>query len=145
MPTSNFTTLNPSQIRRRNRRMLLHELRLRGALSRADLARATGLTPPAVASIVQDLIEAGFVRETGRRKSARGQPPIEIEIAKDGGYAVGLRVAATGYDFVVSDLGGDMIASGRGELPGEEAEELLEFMTGLYVGLADKYGEGRSL
>ncbi len=145
MSTSSFTTLNPSQIRRRNRRMLLHELRLRGALSRADLARATGLTPPAIASIVQDLIEVGFVRETGRRKSVRGQPPIEIEIAKDGGYAVGLRVAATGYDFVVSDLGGEMIASGRGELPGEDAEELLEFMTELYVGLADKYGEGRSL
>jgi predicted NBD/HSP70 family sugar kinase len=125
--------------------MVLHELRLSGALSRAELARATGLTPPAIASIVQDLIEAEFVRETGRRKSVRGQPPIEIEIAKDGGYAVGLRVASNGYDFVVSDLGGDMIASGRGELPGEDADGLLVFMTELYVGLADKYGAGRSL
>lgn len=141
----NFTTLNTSQVRRRNRRILLHELRLNGALSRAELARASGLTPPAIASIVQDLIEAGLVREAGRRKSLRGQPPIEIEIAKDGGYAIGLRIAANGYDFVVSDLGGDMIAGGNGDFPDGETGDLLDFITGLYVGLAEQHGAGRSL
>lgn len=124
---------------------MFHELRLRGSLSRAELARATGLTPPAIAGIIQDLLDAGLVREAGRRKSARGQPPIEIEIARDGGYAVGLRVETRGYDFVVSDLGGEVVASGRGDIPGEEPEELLEFLTALYEGLAEKYGAGRSL
>lgn len=124
---------------------MLHELRLRGSLSRAELARATGLTPPAIASIIQDLLDAGLVREAGRRKSARGQPPIEIEIAREGGYAVGLRVETRGYDFVVSDLGGEVVASGQGEIPGEKPEELLEFLAVLYEGLAEKYGAGRSL
>lgn len=124
---------------------MLHELRLRGSLSRAELARATGLTPPAIASIIQDLLDAGLVREAGRRKSARGQPPIEIEIAREGGYAVGLRVETRGYDFVVSDLGGEVVASGQGEIPSEEPEELLEFLAVLYEGLAGEYGAGRSL
>ena len=57
-------------------------------MSRAELARFTGLTPQAIANIVDDLIGGGLVREAGRRKSPRGQPPIAIEIANDGGYAV---------------------------------------------------------
>jgi predicted NBD/HSP70 family sugar kinase len=142
---ANPSASNASDIRRRNRRLMLHELRLRGSLSRAELARATGLTPPAIASIIQDLLDAGLVREAGRRKSARGQPPIEIEIAREGGYAVGLRVETRGYDFVVSDLGGEVVASGQGEIPGEKPEELLEFLAVLYEGLAEKYGAGRSL
>lgn len=124
---------------------MLHELRLRGSLSRAELARATGLTPPAITSIIQDLMSAGLVREAGRRKSARGQPPIEIEIAREGGYAVGLRVDTRGYDFVVSDLGGEVVAGGQGEIPPGGPEELLEFLAALYEGIAAKYGAGRSL
>lgn len=142
---ANPSASKASDIRRRNRRLMLHELRLCGSLSRAELARATGLTPPAIASIIQDLLDAGLVREAGRRKSARGQPPIEIEIAREGGYAVGLRVETRGYDFVVSDLGGEVVASGRGQIPGEQPEELLAFLTALYEGLAEKYGAGRSL
>ncbi|MBN9236670.1 MULTISPECIES: ROK family transcriptional regulator [Phyllobacteriaceae] len=142
---ANLPASNASDVRRRNRRLMLHELRLRGSLSRAELARATGLTPPAIAGIIQDLLDSGLVREAGRRKSARGQPPIEIEIAREGGYAVGLRVDTRGYDFVVSDLGGEVVASGQGEIQGEEPEELLEFLAALYEGLAEKYGAGRSL
>jgi len=142
---ANPSASNGSDIRRRNRRLMLHELRLRGSLSRAELARATRLTPPAITSIIQDLLDAGLVREAGRRKSARGQPPIEIEIAREGGYAVGLRVDTRGYDFVVSDLGGEVVAGGQGEIPGEEPDELLEFLTTLYEGVAGKYGAGYSL
>ena len=38
-----------------------------------------------------------------------------------------------------------MVASGQGEIQGEEPEELLEFLAALYEGLAEKYGAGRSL
>lgn len=136
---------NATHIRRRNRRILLHELRLQGSLSRAELARATGLTPPAVANIVQDLLDAGLVRETGRRKSARGQPPIAIEIANKGGYAVGLRVEARRYDFVVADLGGEIVESGGGIVPAGSEIELLDFLAGLYIGFSEHYGAERSL
>lgn len=136
---------NATHVRRRNRRVLLHALRLQGGLSRAELARATGLTPPAIANIVQDLLQAGLVRETGRRKSARGQPPIAIEIANEGGYAVGLRVEARRYDLVVADLGGTVVESGRGAMPVGPEPALLDFLAELYSGLAERYGAERSL
>ena len=99
-----FTANSASRVRGHNRRVLLHALRLHGTLSRAELARATGLTPQAIANIVEDLLAAGLVRKSGRRKAPRGQPPIGIEIAKDGGYAVGVRVDATHYYAVAADL-----------------------------------------
>ncbi len=142
---SNRSASNASQIRRRNRRLLLHELRLRGSLSRAELARTTGLTPPAVAGIVQDLLDARLVREAGRRKASRGQPPIEIEIDKDGGYAVGLRVEAGRYDFVVADLVGGVVEAGRGAMAEVSEAKLVGRIATLYERLAEKYGVDRSL
>lgn len=136
---------NATLIRRRNRRLLLHELRLHGSLSRAELARSTGLTPPAVAGIVQDLLDARLVREAGRRKASRGQPPIEIEIDKDGGYAVGLRVEAGRYDFVVADLAGGVVEAGHGAMTETVEARQLARIAALYMRLAEKYGSERSL
>lgn len=136
---------NVSHLRRQNRRAILHALRLSGTLSRAELARETGLTPPAVANIVGDLLTAGLVREAGRRKAARGQPPIGIEIARDGGYAVGLRVEARHYDFVIADLGGEVIETGKGDMPSGDEPALIDFLADLYAGFARHYGPERSL
>lgn len=141
----NRNASNASQIRRGNRRLLLHELRLRGSLSRAELARSTGLTPPAIASIVQDLLDAGLVRETGRRKTTRGQPPIAIEIDKEGGYSIGLRVEASQYDFVVANLAGDVVEAGSGPVTDDGEDGLLDLLTTLHARLAGQYGVGRSL
>ena len=134
-----------SHVRRHNRRVLLHALRLSGTLSRAELARATRLTPQAVANIVEDLIGAGLVREAGRRKSPRGQPPIAIEIAKDGGYAIGVRIDDTHFHAVAADLGGDIIETREGPSPGCSNSGWLDFLTGIHGSFAARYGAGRCL
>jgi predicted NBD/HSP70 family sugar kinase len=125
--------------------VLLHALRLSGTLSRAELARATGLTPQAVANIVEDLIGAGLVREAGRRKSPRGQPPIAIEIAKDGGYAIGVRIDDTHFHAVAADLGGDVIETREGPSPSCSNSGWLDFLTGIHGNFAERYGASRCL
>lgn len=130
--------------RNRTRRRILQQLRLGGTMSRAELARAIGLTPPAIAGVVQDLLALGLVREAGRRKSSRGQPPIEIELASDGGFAIGLRVDSDGYDFVVSNLAGELIDSGVGKTP-DDPDHVVDFLATVYRRLADQYGAERSL
>ena len=140
-----FTANSASRVRGHNRRVLLHALRLHGTLSRAELARATGLTPQAIANIVEDLLAAGLVRESGRRKAPRGQPPIGIEIAKDGGYAVGVRVDATHYYAVAADLAGDLIEIREGPVPSLAADELLDFLADIHAGFASRFGADRCL
>ncbi len=134
-----------SRVRRHNRRVLLHALRVHGPLSRAELARATGLTPQGVNNIVEDLIGSGLVRIAGRRKSPRGQPPIAIEIANDGGYAVGVRVDATHYHAVAADLGGTLIESEEGTIPVGADGNWLDFVAGIHAGFAARFGADRCL
>ena len=136
---------NPSHVRRHNRRVLLHALRLSGTMSRAELARATGLTPQAIANIVTDLVTAGLVREAGRRKSPRGQPPIAIEIAKDGGYAIGVRIDAMHFHAVAADLGGEMIEMREGSSPDGANHAWLDFLVDIHAGFARRFGADRCL
>ena len=137
---------NPAtQIRRQNRRMLLHALRIHGSLSRAELARVTGLTPQAVANIISELIADGFVREAGRRKAPRGQPPIAIEIAGDGGYAIGIRIDATHYHAVAADLSGSLIEMIDGPVTVTSESGWLDFVANIHAGFTSRFDIGRCL
>ncbi|WP_119271130.1 ROK family transcriptional regulator [Taklimakanibacter deserti] len=142
-PRPGFSANSASRVRHHNRRVLLHALRLEGSLSRAELARATGLTPQAIANIVDDLIGAGLVREAGRRKAKRGQPPIEIEIAKDGGYALGIRIDSSHFHAAAADLGGDIIETREGPAPAQG--DWLDFLSALYADFAGRFGAERCL
>lgn len=144
-PRPGLSANSASRVRHHNRRVLLHALRLQGSLSRAELARATGLTPQAIANIVEDLIGAGLVREAGRRKAKRGQPPIEIEIAKDGGYALGIRIDTTHYHAVAADLAGDIIETREGPSPTPGDGAWLDFLGDIYTDFAQRFGAERCL
>jgi predicted NBD/HSP70 family sugar kinase len=143
--SAQFPANKASHLRRHNRRVLLHGLRLHGSLSRAELARVTGLTPQAVANIIEDLINAGLVREAGRRKAPRGQPPISIEIASDGGYAVGIRIDSTHYHAVAADLAGSIVETREGTVPHLARSSWLDFVSELHAGFASAFGPGRCL
>ena len=145
-PTNGALVANTAtRVRHHNRRVLLHALRVHGPLSRAELARATSLTPQAVANIVEDLIGAGLVREAGRRKSPRGQPPIAIEIAKDGGYAVGVRIDATHYHAVAADLGGELLEMREGLSPNGPEVDWLAFVSEIKASFTIRFGAERCL
>jgi len=48
--------------------------------TRADIARATGLTPATVSHLIAELIDEGFVIETGTGPSAGGKPPTLLDL-----------------------------------------------------------------
>src|SRR5579875_63424 len=64
-------------MRQVNRSLVLDALRAGAPLSRADLARFTGLTKPTISSIVRDLLREGTVEEIGVGGPAAvgGRPP----------------------------------------------------------------------
>ncbi len=94
-----------------NRRVLIEALRINGALSRAALARATGLTPQTVSNIMAELVAAGLVAPDAPVRAARGQPAIPYRLAPDGAYALGVQIDRHATRAVVIDLlGRDRIA-----------------------------------
>src|SRR5204862_450615 len=63
----------PALLRTHNQRALLERLRRDGPLSRADLARRSGLSKPTVSQALADLDAAGLVRVVGPAAPSRGR------------------------------------------------------------------------
>ena len=89
-----------------NRKVVLETIRLHGPLSRADIARRTGLAAQTVSNLMEPLKREGLVLERARRSGARGQPPINIEIDPDGAYAFGISFDHSRLSVIALDLGG---------------------------------------
>ena len=99
---------NPERTRSHNRRVVLETVRQHGQLGRSDIAVLTRLTAQAVSNIVAELVSEGFLTELGRRRTARGQPPVEFAVNPDGGMTAGMEIAADHVTTVLVDLVGQV-------------------------------------
>ncbi|MGU7730951.1 MarR family transcriptional regulator, partial [Klebsiella pneumoniae] len=81
----------PEQARAHNRALVLQTLYHGGTMSRADLARETGLTRVTISDLVAALIADGYVAELGvREASGPGKPATLVDIDRAGHRIVGL-------------------------------------------------------
>ncbi len=84
-------------IREINLSIILNALRDHPPLSRAALAVATGLNKTTVSSLVQQLLESGYVTETGVGKNITGRPGILLQLNPQAGGIIGAEI---GVDFI---------------------------------------------
>ena len=63
-----------------NRDIILERVRALQPISRVDLARASGLQPSTVSSIVEQLVTEGWVREGAVVRTARGRRPTMLSL-----------------------------------------------------------------
>ncbi|MDR1634325.1 MAG: ROK family transcriptional regulator [Bifidobacteriaceae bacterium] len=76
---------HPGHSRAHNRALVLSSLFHAGPLSRAELARSTGLTRVTISDLVAELAGEGFIEDRGARAEARvGKPGNLIDINSDG-------------------------------------------------------------
>ena len=79
----------PEDARRANRSHLLRTLHRDGPLSRADLAKITGLSRASVSAVVRDLLDDGVVEELGLSTAGGvGKPATLVGIDVDGHHVV---------------------------------------------------------
>ena len=102
-------------LRETNRGRVVDALRERGTASRAEIARATGLSRSTVSSIVADLMGAGLVSEetesTGVAHGAHGgRPPVLLSLDRSAGLALGIDFGHTHLRVAVSDLSHEILA-----------------------------------
>jgi len=92
----NPTPGNPSLLKELNQFLILDTLRRQGALSRSELSRVTGLTPPTVGIIVKGLLEEGYLVEQASTPGAGiGRRPVPVALNPRAGVAVGVNVSST--------------------------------------------------
>ena len=85
-----------------NSRLVLRTIFNGPQISRADVARLTGLTRPTVSTIVADLIDRDLIMETGQGPSAGGTRPTLLSVNGDGRRL--LAVDLSGNDFRAARL-----------------------------------------
>ena len=94
----------PRLLKNLNRSLILRLVRSRGPISRADIAKRTKLSLPAVLKIVDGLVNDGFLRESGEGTSTGGRPPRLVEIDPEGAYAVGIELTPDRLSVGLADL-----------------------------------------
>ncbi len=102
----------PEQARAHNRSLVLQTLFHDGGMSRADLARATELTRVSISDLVAELMDDGYVIETGERTAPRpGKPAMVVDLAHDAHRIVGIDLSGAG-EFIgaVLTLSGEIVA-----------------------------------
>ena len=96
----------PSSLREANRRSILQLLRLEGSLSRAEIARRTGISAPTVSTAVKFFVAKGIAHETGEGEGRIGRKPILVEFNPDAAHTIGIDLGGNSIDVGVVNLAG---------------------------------------
>src|SRR3954465_12866293 len=100
----------PALLRTLNQGALMQRLRDEGPLSRAQLARDTGLSKPTVSQALAELEHAGLVRAIGPAAPSRGRTAMLYEPNPSAGYGVGIDIGRSWIRVAAADLAGTIMA-----------------------------------
>jgi predicted NBD/HSP70 family sugar kinase len=87
-----INTATPSSVRAVNRSIILGLIRRRQPISRAELARLTGIFRSSVSDIVDELLAEGLVKEERSAPSQRGRVPMSLTLNDSGHRVLGLNI-----------------------------------------------------
>lgn len=99
------------------RRAVLGLIRSAGGVSRADLARRSGLTEATISRIVRTLEDDGLIRPHSLAPSTGGKRPVLYRLNHVSGHAVGVSVDHTSSVVVACTLDGVAVAERHTPLP----------------------------
>ena len=91
-----------------NRKAVLRILR-HNAMSRAELARTTGLTRAATSLIVEELLKLGIVTELAPQSVGWGRSATPLALRPDCYYALALDLARKGCSVGLCDMAGNLL------------------------------------
>jgi N-acetylglucosamine repressor len=124
------------QTRTFNQQLVLRALHDQSLLSRADLARLTGLTRTSVSDLVGTLIDDGLIEEVGRGQSSGGKSPILLRVAPDGRHLIGLDLGEAQFSGAVVNLRGEILRSIHLPLEGRNGDAAVALVLQLIDALA---------
>ena len=106
-PTRNA---RPEYMKELNLLIVLDAFRTFGEMSRASLARATGMSAPTASKSVQQLVDVGLLVEDGRASGHIGKPATRVRFNAACGAVLGIDLGGTNVRLALSDLAGTILA-----------------------------------
>jgi predicted NBD/HSP70 family sugar kinase len=110
-------------VKKINKSIVLELLQKQSPISRASVAKQTGLTKATVSTLVAELMEDNLLYEIGTGESSGGRKPVMLVFRQDAGYAIGVDLGVNYIHAVLTDLKGEIIKEQRTGLKGGGSTE----------------------
>ena len=118
---------NQRRMRHYNERLILSLVRAHERMSRAQIAKLTGLSAQSVSNIANRLEAEQLLLRCSPEKGRVGQPSIPFRLNPDGVFALGLFVGRRSAEFVLIDFVGKVRQSTRITFPYPTPKGVLDF------------------
>jgi N-acetylglucosamine repressor len=114
-----------AQTRAHNASVVLRAIYDLGPISRADIARRTGLTRTSVGDLVADLERDGLAQDVGRGPSTGGKAPTLVSLVDDARHAVTLDLGERAFTAALLDLRGQIVRRTTRDLDGADGDQAI--------------------
>lgn len=137
-----FKMIDVHDVRDINQTIFLHLIRERQPISRADIAKCTGLRAGTVSAIVNRLIKNNLVYEGTEGPSSGGRPPKNLYINSESFYVLAIDVGVSDTAIAVSDFNGRILKQ-NSFLTDNDSQEFLDSLGAETENLIKQYPRTR--
>lgn len=122
----NHEPLSKELMREMNRSLVLNIIRLNGPISRAQIARESGLSPATVSGITSELIdeELVFIQQEGN--SSGGRRPMLLSLNPSGGFVVGIKLMENQLIAALTNLEAKIVGSETVTFTDSSSEKVIQ-------------------
>ncbi|MEY9845071.1 ROK family protein [Streptacidiphilus sp. MAP5-3] len=130
-------------LREINLRTVFDVIRARAPISRAEVARVTGISKPTVSALLQDLLDLGLVAESGgadRQELGPTYGALFFAPRPEAAHVLALDVGARHLRGAVANLEGEILARADVEVAGQDAPQIVATAASLMATVANAAG-----
>ena len=109
MPAKHLDTASPEVVRQINRRVVLNLIRTRQPISRADLARVSGMQRSTISLIVEELLAEAWLLEGDTVRLPRGRRPTFLRL-NDDRVVIGIDIRPGQMTIALADVNGQFLS-----------------------------------
>ncbi|HLS60805.1 MAG TPA: ROK family protein [Virgibacillus sp.] len=102
-------TWNQHVVKRENKSLVLETIKQNSPISRANVAKITGLNKGTVSSLVSELITKQIIYESGPGESRGGRRPVMLLFSKKAGFSIGIDLGVNYILGILTDLEGNIV------------------------------------
>ena len=118
---------NQSRVRDHNERLVLSLVRRHESLSKAQIAKRSGLSAQTISVIMRSLEADGLLLRGEPQRGKVGQPSIPMRLDPEGVYSIGLKIGRRSADMVLIDFLGEELETSSITFAYPTTEVIFEF------------------
>ena len=129
-------------LRAYNERLMITAIRQAGALSKAEIARTTGLSGQAATVIVNSLLDEGLLVKREKVRGRVGKPFTPIALNPEGAYSMGVKIGRRSLEVLLVDFGGGTVVSRTAPYSAPLPARTMDLATGIALEVIESLEHG---